>query len=218
MHISIRHKANPTEKMTDQAIIEALLNHDEELTRQFFFHDCRPLFCSIIRHVFSYEVDYDEFVNELYLHLMERDGARLRQFEGRSSLYQWFKVVAIRYFIAKRNRMIDPASEEALLEKSEHHCADRPETRMIASIDLENLLAGMANKRQSYVLRRLMIDDAERNKGYGSEMLILILGELLNQEVAKILLHVNGANKVAHVMYSHHGFVSEEQIDYWGEN
>jgi len=161
VHISIRHKANPTEKMTDQAIIEALLNHDEELTRQFFFHNCRPLFCSIIRYVFSYEVDYDEFVNELYLHLMERDGARLRQFEGRSSLYQWLKVVAIRYFIAKRDRMIDPASEEALLEKSEHHSADHPETRMIASIDLENLLAGMANKRQSYVLRRLMIDDAE---------------------------------------------------------
>lgn len=147
--------------MTDQAIIEALLNHDEELTRQFFFHDCRPLFCSIIRHVFSYEVDYDEFVNELYLHLMERDGARLRQFEGRSSLYQWLKVVAIRYFIAKRDRMIDPVSDEALLEKSEHHRADHPETRLIASIDLEKLLAGMANKRQSYVLRRLMIDDAE---------------------------------------------------------
>lgn len=72
--------------------------------------------------------------------------------------------------------------------------------------------------RTHAVIYEFQIFEEFRGNGYGSEMLILILGELLNQEVAKILLHVNGANKVAHVMYSHHGFVSEEQIDYWGEN
>ena len=50
--------------MSDQQIIEALIARDEQVTRQFFFGNCRPLFLSIIRYVFSYEVDYDEFVNE----------------------------------------------------------------------------------------------------------------------------------------------------------
>ena len=74
--------------MTDQDIIQALIDRDERVTQQFFFKSCRPLFTSIIRHVFSYEVDYDEFVSEFYLHLMENDAHRLRQFEGRSTIYQ----------------------------------------------------------------------------------------------------------------------------------
>ena len=54
--------------MTDKEIIEALITHDEQVTWQFFYVDCRPLFASIIRNVFPYEVDYDEFVNELYVY------------------------------------------------------------------------------------------------------------------------------------------------------
>lgn len=61
--------------MTDQQIIEALIARDERVTQQFFFKDCRPLFVSIMRNIFSYEVDYNEFVNELYLYLMENDAS-----------------------------------------------------------------------------------------------------------------------------------------------
>ena len=86
---------------------------------------------------------------------------------------------------------------------------------------LDESIVGTCNvefTRTHAVIYEFQIYEEFRGNGYGSEMLILILGELLNQDVAKILLHVNGANKVAHAMYSHHGFVSEEQIDYWGEN
>lgn len=68
--------------MSDQYIVDALIAHDEKITRQFFFSSCRQLFLSIIRNVFPYEVDYDEFVNEFYLYLMENDAYRLRQFQG----------------------------------------------------------------------------------------------------------------------------------------
>ena len=100
-------------QMTDQQIIEALIARDERVSKQFFFGNCRPLFLSIIRYVFSYEMDYDEFVNEFYLHLMENDAYRLRQFQGRSTIYQWMKVIAIRYFIAKRDGMIDTFKQQA---------------------------------------------------------------------------------------------------------
>ena len=71
--------------MTDKEIIEKLIARDERVTSLFFFKNCRPLFLSIIRYVFSYEVDYEEFVNEFYLYLMEENASKLRQFEGRSS-------------------------------------------------------------------------------------------------------------------------------------
>lgn len=71
--------------MTDRDIIEALISRDEKETQRFFFKECRPLFVSIISRIFPYSVDYNEFVNGLYLHLMENDAYRLRPFQGRSS-------------------------------------------------------------------------------------------------------------------------------------
>ena len=53
--------------MTDQQIIQGLIDRDNRVTKEFFFVKCRPLFCSIMQKVFDYEVDYDEFVNELYV-------------------------------------------------------------------------------------------------------------------------------------------------------
>ena len=147
--------------MTDQQIIEALIARDERVTKQFFFENCRPLFLSIIRYVFSYEVDYDEFVNEFYLHLMENDAYRLRQFQGRSTIYQWMKVVAIRYFIAKRDSMIDNESRNALLDSVLQNETIEDEKKMMAKIDIEYLFSLMPNRRYVYVIRRVILQGAE---------------------------------------------------------
>ena len=149
------------ENMTDKEIVQSLIEKNDEVTRHFFFEKCRPLFLSVMRKVFSYEVDYDEFVNEFYIHLMENDAYRLRQFQGRSSVYQWMKVVAIRYFIARRDNMIDDSSKETLLD-----CAARTETvdsekRTAAVMDIRRLLDRLANRRYAYVIKRMILDDAE---------------------------------------------------------
>ena len=147
--------------MTDQEIVDKLIERDNVVTDEFFFTRCRPLFISIIRQIFSYPVDFDEFVNEFYLYLMENDAYRLRQFEGRSSIYQWMKVVAIRYFIAKRDKMIENVSKDALLD-----CAARTETvdserRTSAIMDIRSLLTHMTNRRYAYVIKRMILDDAD---------------------------------------------------------
>ena len=149
--------------MSDQQIIESLIARDERITRMFFFGNCRPLFFSVIRHVFSYEVDYDEFVNEFYLHLMENDAYRLRQFQGRSSIYQWMKIVAIRFFISKRDKMIDMESKDDLLEELVQRGTVDGESNMNSKIDVEYMLSLMSNRRYVYVLRRLILHDAEPN-------------------------------------------------------
>ncbi len=150
--------------MTDKQIIEALISRDERVTRQFFFCNCRPLFINILRHVFSYEVEYDECINELYLYLMENDACRLRQFRGLSSVYQWLKVIAIRYFIAKRNNMIEDESKEALLESGKCGQTIDNEHRHDAKMDVERLFSMMPNKRYVYIIRRLVLGDAEPQK------------------------------------------------------
>jgi hypothetical protein len=147
--------------MTDQQIIQALIARDERVTQQFFFKSCRPLFKSIICYVFSYEVDYDEFVNEFYLYLMENDAYRLRQFQGRCSIYQWLKVIAIRYFIAKRENMIDMSPKEALIENLERGDAFEDMRQTTARMDVEHLFSVMPNKRYVYVIRRLILEEAD---------------------------------------------------------
>ncbi len=147
--------------MTDRQIIESLIARDERVTQLFFFGNCRPLFLSIIRHAFSYEVDYEEFVNEFYLHLMENDAYRLRQFQGRSTIYQWMKVIAIRYFIAKRDRMIDNESKDALLDSVGQNETVDGEKKMTAKMDMEHLFSLMPNRRYVYVIRRLVMQEAE---------------------------------------------------------
>ena len=147
--------------MTDQQIIQALIARDERVTQQFFFKDCRPLFVSIMRHVFSYEVDYDEFVNEFYLYLMEDDAYRLRQFQGRSTIYQWMKIVAIRYFVARRDSMIDMEPKDTLSDSVMQDEAMDEEGVVTAKMDVERLFALMPNKRYVYVIRRLVLQEAE---------------------------------------------------------
>lgn len=145
--------------MTDQEIVKGLIERDGQLTRDFFFVKCRPLFCSIMNMVFNYEVEYDEMVNELYLYLMEDDAIKLRNFEYRSSVYQWLKILAIRYFIKKRARMIDNASGEPPYDRQDYVAA--PESDVAVEYDMERLFEAMPTKRYVYVIRRLMLEDCE---------------------------------------------------------
>lgn len=141
--------------MTDQQIIQGLIARDNAITQEFFFERCKPLFYAIIRKVFSYEVDYDEFVNELYVYLMENDAARLRQFEGRSSLYQWVKVTATRFFIKKRDLLIEDLSKETPLEE----VAIMEKPAIASLLDVQRLLDAMPNRRYAMVIRKLMIEE-----------------------------------------------------------
>ena len=61
--------------MTDQEIVDGLINRDEKITDWFFNIKYRPLFINVIKLIFDYQVDYDECISELYYHLMKNDAA-----------------------------------------------------------------------------------------------------------------------------------------------
>ena len=145
--------------MTDRDIIHGLIEKDNRVTREFFFGTCRPLFCRIIGQLFSYDVDYDEFVNELYVYMMDDNARKLREFEYRSSVYTWLKVLAIRYFMKKRDRLIDDSSRKPQYEEPVQ--SDEKEDGLTVESDLEKLLSLMPNPRYAYVIRKLMLEDCE---------------------------------------------------------
>lgn len=155
--------------ITDQEIIKGLIDRNNRITHYFFFVKCRPLLTAIMRIVFSHPVEYDEMVNELYQYMLADNGAKLRQFQFRSSVYQWMKVVATRFFIRHRDSMIDDISKEPLYEKSD--TVKMVDTEEIASqkIDVNRLLDLMENRRYAEAIRRLILEDTDPEK-YASEI------------------------------------------------
>ena len=145
--------------MTDREIIQGLIERDNSVTEEFFFVKCRPLFHSIIRKVFDYEEEYDEFVNELYIYLMEDDAIKLRNFEYRSSIYQWLKVLAIRFFIKRRNKMIENGDKETPYDGQTIQLAE--EKDITSKVDLKRLLSFMSNQRYAFVIQQLVINEQQ---------------------------------------------------------
>lgn len=156
-------------RFTDQEIIKGLIDRNNRITHYFFFVKCRPLLTAIMRLVFSRPVEYDEMVNELYQYLLADDGAKLRQFQFRSSVYQWIKVVAARFFIRHRDSMIDDISKEPLYEKPD--TTKMVDTEEIASqkIDINRLLDLMGNRRYAEAIRQLILEDMDPQK-YAAEI------------------------------------------------
>ena len=142
--------------MDNKAIVEGLIRGNEDILQQFFYVDCRPLFTSVINRVFDYQVDYDEFINEFYIYLMEDDASNLRQFQGRSSIYQWMKTVSIRFAMKLRKKgvMIDTAPQKPPYNKE----LTSGNGHKHAKMDVEALLGKMTNERQVYVIRRHLLD------------------------------------------------------------
>ena len=138
-------------------IVQALINKDATITRQFFYKNCRPLLYKLIGDIFSSHVDYDELVNELYVHLMEDDARRLRSFNGNSSIYQWLKKVAYNFFLDLKlhRHVIENESLERPYEKREE-LVDSLEQE--AKMDVATLIDQIENERYRMVLQKVVIE------------------------------------------------------------
>ena len=115
-----------------------------------------PMFITIIDRIFDYHVDYDEFVNELYLYLMRpgKDGVDahiLRSFSFRSSLFTWLNRVAIRFFIRNKNQLIGNASSVSLY--SQNAVSTRQLDEVDAQMQVEQLFLLMKQGKRGQRLR-----------------------------------------------------------------
>ena len=76
------HTARPLPAVTDRDIVDALLRHDEVLTRDFFYRRCYPLFKSVFDNYCTDSETCQEFISEIYLHIMQPNRQRPLQAAG----------------------------------------------------------------------------------------------------------------------------------------
>lgn len=147
-------------RLTDQQIVNGLINNDAEVIRSFFFNDCSSLFDYILRSVFDWKADKNELISELFIYLSSNDWRKVKQFDYRSKLTTWLSVVAIRFFQKKRLNLIENESNENLIEK--HSSSPSfPHIRTERRLDVFRAIERMPNKRYAKVIIALDIQDKD---------------------------------------------------------
>lgn len=148
--------------MSDLEIVQGLLNKDNHITNQFLYITCRPLFLAIFKVVFHHKVEYDDMIAEFYKYLMEQDGYKLKKFQYRSSIYQWIKVVATRFFIGFHNKYVtDVPKEGILIQDTKDVSTIDPLNSIDNKIDIENLLGLIDNPRYVEIIKELVLKDKD---------------------------------------------------------
>ncbi|MCE1166475.1 MAG: sigma-70 family RNA polymerase sigma factor [Sphingobacteriia bacterium] len=143
--------------LTDHQIIESLIQGNSQVIQYLFYEKCSSMFGYIIKEIFSYKVDKDELVNELYIYLSEDNWKKVREFEGRSKFTTWLSVISVRYFCKKKRDRIDFDPRKAQIDEA----AKLPNTTkfdsFVCNMDLYGAINKLKNPRDRFVLMSLEI-------------------------------------------------------------
>lgn len=185
-------------ELSDKIVVEALLNRNDRITKEFLYRKCYPLFKSIFD---NYHTDCSsclEFINEIYIYLLTPDKTgqcKLDGFQFKSTFFSWLKTVTV-FFCYKRFRRIEHKEIVRINDNSEssgvriEHLGNSNyiEQSLFSSRDVLKILQLMPNRRYSLLIK------------------LKYLEERSNEETAKLL----GMNM--NTFYNKHKLAKEQFI------
>ena len=120
---------------------------------RLFYKELKGLLCTIQYSLYKGTVEYDELVNELYIHLSRNDWAALDSYRGdnRARLSSWISKVAWHYFMNSYRRKSRVVTDEESLagEMGKYSVVSDDDIRM----DIDEVLKKMPNRRYAEVLK-----------------------------------------------------------------
>ncbi len=156
---------------TDDLIIaHAILSRDENITRNYFYRQCYPLFKSIYNNYYTDCENCMEFINDIYILILTPSNitghCQLENYRGESTLSSWLKATCLFYCYGKYEKKQrinivqiphrsldnekDDDSNDRLLETGESLTIDFSN---INRMDIETVLNSMPCKRYSQLIR-----------------------------------------------------------------
>ena len=169
----------------DHDIVDALLRRDENITRDFFYRKCYPLFKSIYDNYHTDCSSCMEFISEIYVHILtpnrETGLCKLDNFRFQSTLFTWLKTVCL-FYCYKRFERVNKTQTERFSDKFEEggvridtvSGSINTDNLSMAIYDIEVILRLMPNKRYSQLIRLRYLD------GHTNEETAAILGMNMN--------------------------------------
>lgn len=153
------------DSLTDQEIVKAILCRDTEITKEFLYWKCYPLFASI--HA-KYYTDCDtpiELINEIYVFILlphkETHRSKLQDFGFRCSLTMWLKIITENYcrqLFSKRMEIDNDSdvSNDRNILKEESLSQSAQNFNMA---DVYKILSMMPNQRYAKLIEYRYIDE-----------------------------------------------------------
>lgn len=148
--------------LTDQQIVNGLIQNDKHIVEYFFCQKCSRLFSYIVYSIYGGRATVNELVNEFYLYVAADNWKKVRQFDFRSKLMTWIGVVAVRFFQKKREVLIENNSYETQIEQTMNYKSySMP---IDETIDVRQAINRMPNTRYRSVIIRLDLQDESPEK------------------------------------------------------
>ena len=152
--------------LDDRGIVKAILSRDSDVTINYLYKQCYPLFKSIYDKYYTDCDSWNELVNEIYVYIMvpgkETGISKLAAFQFRCSLTTWLKVVTENYCHQLYTKKLDIIGENTIdtdIFSRIEHSLDF-DFKSINMADIRNIIEMMPNQRYRrlieyrYVLER----------------------------------------------------------------
>ncbi len=153
----------PITSYSDKEIVEAILNRDTFITKEFLYRKCYPLFNAIYCKYYTDCETCIEFINEIYLYIMtpgvKTGRSYLSTFGFSCTLTCWIKIVAENYchqLFKKRLIIIDTAKD---VGGRKIHEPDSTNIDSLNKHDVETVLSLMPNKRYRSLIQLRYVED-----------------------------------------------------------
>lgn len=168
--------------MDDHMVVNAILLRNQQITQQYLYVKCYPLFKSIFDNYYTDCQSCVEFINEIYIHLLTPNKntqlCKLETFRFGSTFSTWLKTVAIYYCYEhyRRKKIITFVEEKIEIDDYEDDRFDQysasiyEEEANMNLEDIEKILSIMPNKRYSMIIRLRYLE------GYTNEETARALG------------------------------------------
>lgn len=152
-------------KLSDQQIVQAILDRDTFITKEFLYKKCYPLFKSVYDKYYTDCETCFELINEIYVYIMipqKNSGvSKLATFGFRCSLAMWLKIVIENYchqLYARRmdsDRDFDVGNDRNMVDDE----SLTTNTRNIDMEDLRKILNMMPNQRYRRLIEYRYVDE-----------------------------------------------------------
>lgn len=153
-------------KMTDTELLEAIYSGDKKAEAYLLCDKCAPVIAFHMQTFFTREqIELDEAIHEVYLHLQENGWARLRKYEGRKdcSIKSYISVIA-RHLLMSRYKSMNREwllMQEFVSDQWMTRLAEREATGGLdeSHIKVNRTLQTMPNIRYKTILTKLYYEN-----------------------------------------------------------
>ena len=150
---------------TDQEIVEAILNRNTLITKEYLYRKCYPLFKSIYDKYYTDCENPIELINEIYVYILmphrETRKSKLQNFEFRCSLTMWLKIVTENYChqLFTKRITVDENNDVANDRNDIRDGSFLSNTRRLDMEDVQKTLSMMPNQHYRKLIEYRYVDE-----------------------------------------------------------